>query len=193
MIADALRDCSARGDLVLDGFGGSGSTLSRRRADWPPGTPGGDRAGLCRSTIRRWQDLGRDDAILPATGETFTARAATLSGARAGRGGRLMSGPTMTTGPTKSATASRQRQRGSERGSRAIRGVGRKARGLRSLLEEALAQSRSPRGADDADQQARGADPVADHEGAQRRHAGGCPDAAARWRCMTRNRSARRD
>ena len=27
MIADALRDCSARGDLVLDGFGGSGSTL----------------------------------------------------------------------------------------------------------------------------------------------------------------------
>jgi DNA modification methylase len=27
LIADAIRDCSARGDAVLDVFGGSGSTL----------------------------------------------------------------------------------------------------------------------------------------------------------------------
>jgi DNA modification methylase len=27
LIADAIRDCSKRGDIVLDGFGGSGSTL----------------------------------------------------------------------------------------------------------------------------------------------------------------------
>ena len=27
LIADALRDCSRRGEIVLDGFGGSGSTL----------------------------------------------------------------------------------------------------------------------------------------------------------------------
>src|SRR5690606_8626394 len=27
MIADAIRDCTARGDFVLDVFGGSGSTL----------------------------------------------------------------------------------------------------------------------------------------------------------------------
>lgn len=81
MIADALRDCSARGDLVLDGFGGSGSTLIAAERT-------GRRARLVEidpvyvdRTIRRWQDLSRDDAILPATGETFTARAATLSGA----------------------------------------------------------------------------------------------------------------
>ena len=81
MIADALRDCSARGDLVLDGFGGSGSTLIAAERT-------GRRARLVEidpvyvdRTIRRWRDLSRDDAILPATGETFTARAATLSGA----------------------------------------------------------------------------------------------------------------
>jgi DNA modification methylase len=27
LVADAIRDCSRRGDLVLDGFGGSGTTL----------------------------------------------------------------------------------------------------------------------------------------------------------------------
>ena len=27
LIADAMRDCSRRGEIVLDGFGGSGSTL----------------------------------------------------------------------------------------------------------------------------------------------------------------------
>jgi DNA modification methylase len=27
LIADALKDCTSRGDLVLDPFGGSGSTL----------------------------------------------------------------------------------------------------------------------------------------------------------------------
>ena len=27
LIADAIRDCSRRGEIVLDGFGGSGSTL----------------------------------------------------------------------------------------------------------------------------------------------------------------------
>lgn len=27
LIADVLRDCSKRGEVVLDGFGGSGSTL----------------------------------------------------------------------------------------------------------------------------------------------------------------------
>lgn len=28
LVADAIRDCSKRGDIVLDGFGGSGSTLT---------------------------------------------------------------------------------------------------------------------------------------------------------------------
>ena len=76
MIADAIRDCSGRGEIVLDGFGGSGSTLiaadrTERRARLVEIDPiYVDRA------IRRWQALSHDDAILMATGETFEARAA---------------------------------------------------------------------------------------------------------------------
>ena len=35
LLADAIRDCSRRGDLVLDPFGGSGSTFDRRRTHRP--------------------------------------------------------------------------------------------------------------------------------------------------------------
>lgn len=74
MIADALRDCSHRGGIVLDVFGGSGSTLIAAHRT-------GRRARLveidplyCDRTIRRWQVHAHDDAILLATGETFRER-----------------------------------------------------------------------------------------------------------------------
>jgi DNA modification methylase len=74
MIADALRDCSRRGDVVLDGFGGSGSTLIAAERT-------GRRARLVEidpvyvdRCIRRWQAIARDDAILISTGETFAER-----------------------------------------------------------------------------------------------------------------------
>jgi hypothetical protein len=74
MIADAMRDCSHRGGIVLDIFGGSGSTLIAAH-----GT--GRRARLveidpiyCYRTIRRWQTLAHDDTVLPTSGETFTER-----------------------------------------------------------------------------------------------------------------------
>lgn len=74
MIADALRDCSHRGGIVLDVFGGSGSTLIAAHKT-------GRRARLveidplyCDRTIRRWQALANDDAVLLASGETFTER-----------------------------------------------------------------------------------------------------------------------
>ena len=71
MIADAIKDCSRRGGVILDPFGGSGSTLiaaaktgrQARLAELDPGHV--DR------TIRRWQDWAKDDAVLAATGETF--------------------------------------------------------------------------------------------------------------------------
>ncbi len=48
LIADAIRDCSRRGEVVLDGFGGSGSTLiaaektarAARLVEYDPGTGG---------------------------------------------------------------------------------------------------------------------------------------------------------
>ena len=71
MIADALRDCSDRGDIVLDPFGGSGSTLIAAERT-------GRRARLmeidplyCDCIIRRWQKLTGNAARLADSNETF--------------------------------------------------------------------------------------------------------------------------
>ena len=81
MIADAIRDCSRRGGIVLDAFGGSGSTLiaahkTRRRARLIEIDP----VYVDRS-IRRWETIAKDDAVLVETGETFARRCVKLQGA----------------------------------------------------------------------------------------------------------------
>jgi DNA modification methylase len=71
MIADAMRDCSRRGSIILDTFCGSGSTIVA-------GEQVGRRA-FCLEldplyadvAIQRWQNLTRRDAILDSTGQTF--------------------------------------------------------------------------------------------------------------------------
>lgn len=74
MLADAMLDCSRRGSIVLDPFGGSGSTLIA--ADKT-----GRRARLIEldplyvdCIIRRWQKFAKDDAVFLDTGETFDER-----------------------------------------------------------------------------------------------------------------------
>ncbi|MBU0554951.1 MAG: ParB N-terminal domain-containing protein [Alphaproteobacteria bacterium] len=72
MIMDAIKDTSKVGEIVLDPFGGSGSTLlaaekTKRRARLIEYEP-----GYCEVTIRRWQALTRKAAVLEATGESFT-------------------------------------------------------------------------------------------------------------------------
>ncbi|MBN9546987.1 MAG: site-specific DNA-methyltransferase [Alphaproteobacteria bacterium] len=71
LIADLIRDCSERGGLVLDLFGGSGSALLAAERT-------GRRARLVELdpayvdlTIRRWQQLTGRDAVLEGTGKTF--------------------------------------------------------------------------------------------------------------------------
>jgi DNA modification methylase len=71
MIMDAIKDTSKRGEIVLDAFGGSGSTLiaaekTKRRARLIEIEP-----KYCDVTIRRWQELTGREAILEATGETY--------------------------------------------------------------------------------------------------------------------------
>lgn len=71
MIMDAIKDASRIGDIVLDCFGGSGSTLiaaekTRRRARLIELEP-----GYCEVTITRWQKLTGKAAVLCATGETY--------------------------------------------------------------------------------------------------------------------------
>lgn len=68
MIADALKDVSRRRGIVLDPFGGSGSTLIAAHKT-------GRRARICEldttycgRIIRRWEDFSKDDAELVACG-----------------------------------------------------------------------------------------------------------------------------
>jgi DNA modification methylase len=73
MVADAMKDCSGRGGIVIDPFCGSGTILIAAQKV-------GRRARAieidplyCDTSILRWQQFAKDDAVLAETGETFTA------------------------------------------------------------------------------------------------------------------------
>jgi DNA modification methylase len=71
MIADAMRDCSRRGSIVLDAFAGSGSTIMAaeqlgRRAFCMEIDP-----HYADVAIRRWQSFTQRDAVLESTDQTF--------------------------------------------------------------------------------------------------------------------------
>ena len=74
MIADAIRDVSGRGDIVLDVFGGSGSTLIAAEKT-------GRRARLCEldpiycdRILARWEVYAKDDAERLVDGQPVDAR-----------------------------------------------------------------------------------------------------------------------
>jgi DNA modification methylase len=66
-----MRDCSRRGDIVLDPFMGSGTTVMAAER------VGRHAYGLeldpiyVDTAVRRWQAFTAKDAILEATGQTF--------------------------------------------------------------------------------------------------------------------------
>jgi DNA modification methylase len=73
MVADALKDTSHPGGIVLDAFCGAGTILVAAQKT-------GRRARAieidplyCDTAVRRWQAYAHDDAILAETGETFEA------------------------------------------------------------------------------------------------------------------------
>lgn len=80
LIADAIRDCSRRREIVLDGFGGSGSTLiaaektgrSARLIEYDP--------IYCDTIIRRWERYTGRRAKLDETDAMFDDVAEQRSG-----------------------------------------------------------------------------------------------------------------
>jgi DNA modification methylase len=73
MIVDAIKDVSARNDIVLDLFGGSGSTLIAAHKT-------GRKAFLCEldpvycdRIIARWETYAHDEAVLLTKGSMEAA------------------------------------------------------------------------------------------------------------------------
>jgi DNA modification methylase len=72
LVADAIRDCSRRGNLVLDSFGGSGTTLiacerTNRKARLIELDP-----IYCDQIVRRWQKLTGQQALNAVAGVPFS-------------------------------------------------------------------------------------------------------------------------
>jgi DNA modification methylase len=71
LVADAIPDCSHRGDIVLDSFGGSGTTLiacerTHRKARLIELDP-----IYCDQIVRRWQKLTEQTALHGSNGRPF--------------------------------------------------------------------------------------------------------------------------
>lgn len=78
LIADAMKDCSRRGSIILDAFAGSGSTIMAAEQV--------GRRAYCMEidpiyadvALGRWQRVSGRDAILEKTGQTFDELCAEL-------------------------------------------------------------------------------------------------------------------
>lgn len=71
MVVDALLDVSKRGQIVLDPFGGSGTTVIAAERTGRRCFAIELDAQYCDTIIRRWQAWTGEDAIEEATGKTF--------------------------------------------------------------------------------------------------------------------------
>jgi DNA modification methylase len=68
LIADAIKDVSQRGGIVLDLFGGSGSTVIAAHKTGRRGFLCELEPLYCDRILRRWETYARDDAELVACG-----------------------------------------------------------------------------------------------------------------------------
>jgi hypothetical protein len=73
MVMDAIKDCSRRNGIVLDAFGGSGTTLIAAHRTGRRGYLVEIDPLYVDVTIRRWQQLTGLPATLAGTGATFDA------------------------------------------------------------------------------------------------------------------------
>jgi DNA modification methylase len=71
MVADAIKDCSRRGDLVLDPFCGSGTILIAAERTGRKARALEIDPQYVDVAVRRWQTYSGKTAILESTGQTF--------------------------------------------------------------------------------------------------------------------------
>jgi DNA modification methylase len=71
LVADAIKDCSRRGGLVLDPFCGSGTTLIAAERTGRKARTLEIDATYVDVAVRRWQRYAGKTAVLEATGQTF--------------------------------------------------------------------------------------------------------------------------
>ncbi|MGB3469533.1 MAG: DNA methyltransferase [Erythrobacter sp.] len=68
---DALRDCSRSGEIVLDDFGGSGSTLIAAQKTWRKARLIEYDPRYCDTIMKRWEACTGKKSKLDACGSTF--------------------------------------------------------------------------------------------------------------------------
>jgi DNA modification methylase len=92
LVADAIKDCTRRGDIVFDSFCGSGTTLLSAERVGRQAYTLEIEPRFVDVAIRRWQAFSRKDAIHVETGASFdeitTKRAAVPDAAPAPATGR---------------------------------------------------------------------------------------------------------
>jgi DNA modification methylase len=71
LVADAIKDCTRRGDVVLDTFCGSGTTILAAERVGRHARTLEIEPRFADVAIRRWQVFSRKDAIHSETGVTF--------------------------------------------------------------------------------------------------------------------------
>ena len=86
LVADAMRDCSRRGDIVLDPFMGSGTTILAAERVGRHGYGLELDPVYVDVAVRRWQAYTKRDAFLAGTSTTFDEVTSARSSSKCGSG-----------------------------------------------------------------------------------------------------------
>jgi predicted O-methyltransferase YrrM len=81
LVADAMRDCTRRRDVVVDTFSGSGTTIMAAERVGRRAYAMDIEARYVDVAVRRWQAFTRKDAVDAESGRTFDELAAERAGA----------------------------------------------------------------------------------------------------------------
>lgn len=93
LVAEAMKDCSRRGDIALDIFCGSGTTILAAERVGRIGYGLEIEPRYVDIAIRRWQEFTKRDAVHAVTGRTFEETEAERNAASGSRAGAGANGP----------------------------------------------------------------------------------------------------